>query len=302
MRYHIRHVTEYRYPERVGLCHNVTRLTPRATPRQRCVLASVTCDPVPAYWSDREDFFGNRVNFLTIEQPHTVFRVVADSQVEILTAPDELDLQRDTPWDEVRDCLDSGVSGAVLDARLYRLWSPRIPALPELIDYARPSFEPGRPLREAVSDLMARIHGDFDYDPGFTTVSTPLATVLEHRKGVCQDFAHLAIGCLRAMGLATRYVSGYLETRPPPGQERLQGADASHAWFAVFDPGQGWLEFDPTNNVIPMERHITLAWGRDYTDVSPLKGVLFGGGESHGLTVAVDVVAEVGSENREVGR
>jgi transglutaminase-like putative cysteine protease len=290
--YRIRHVTEYRYPEPVSLCHNETRLTPRATARQRCLLASVTCDPAPAYRSDREDFFGNRVSFVTIDRPHTVFRVVAESRVEILPAEGGLDFTRDVPWDGVRERLATDLSGPVLEARAYRLESPRVPALPALAAYARPSFAPGRPLREAVADLMARIHREFEYDPAFTTVSTPLHTVLEHRRGVCQDFAHLAIGCLRAMGLAARYVSGYLETLPPPGQEKLQGADASHAWFSVFDPEGGWLDFDPTNNLVPMERHITLAWGRDYTDVSPLRGVLFGGGEAHGLTVAVDVIAE----------
>jgi transglutaminase-like putative cysteine protease len=292
VRYRIRHVTEYRYPERVSLCHNESRLTPRATPSQQCVLASVVCAPAPAYRSDREDFFGNRVNFLTIEQPHTLLRVVAESTVEVLTRAGELDLLRDNPWDRVRDRLDTEGGEALLDARFFRLASPRVPALDGLSAYAAPSFVPGRPLREAVTDLMARIHADFDYDPDFTTVSTPLETVLQHRRGVCQDFAHLAIGCLRAMGLAARYVSGYLETRPPPGEEKLQGADASHAWFSVFDPDQGWLDFDPTNNMVPMDRHITLAWGRDYTDVSPLKGVLFGGGDSHGLSVAVDVVLE----------
>jgi transglutaminase-like putative cysteine protease len=292
MRYRIRHVTEYSYPETVSLCHNEARLNPRSTPRQRCVQASVSCEPGPAYRSEREDFFGNRVSFLTIEQAHTRLKVVADSQVEVLPEIGQLDLGCDTPWDEARQRLATELSEAMLQARPYRLESPRIPTLEALADYARPSFTPERPLGEAVADLMARIHGDFEYDPGFTTVSTPLQTVLDHRRGVCQDFAHLAIGCLRAMGLAARYVSGYLETRPPPGQVKLQGADASHAWFSVFDPERGWLDFDPTNNVVPMDRHIPLAWGRDYTDVAPLKGVLFGGGESHGLSVAVDVISE----------
>ena len=137
---------------------------------------------------------------------------------------------------------------------------------------------------------MQRIYTEFKYDPEFSTLATPLKEVLEHRSGVCQDFAHLAIGCLRSQGLAARYVSGYIETEPPPGKERLVGADASHAWFSVFQPGVGWLDFDPTNNQIPGERHITVAWGRDYADVTPLKGVAFGGGE-HELKVSVDVLA-----------
>jgi transglutaminase-like putative cysteine protease len=142
---------------------------------------------------------------------------------------------------------------------------------------------------EAVADLTARIHRDFAYEPGTTTIATPLSRVLSQRRGVCQDFAHLAIACLRAMRLAARYVSGYLQTEPPPGKERLVGADASHAWFAVWDPDAGWLDFDPTNDTVPAERHITTAWGRDYADVTPLKGIIFGGGAKHTATVAVDV-------------
>jgi transglutaminase-like putative cysteine protease len=158
----------------------------------------------------------------------------------------------------------------------------------ELQSYAERSFAEGRPIVEAVYDLMERIHRDFTYDPHFTTLATPLSEVLKHRRGVCQDFAHLAIGCLRTQGLAAKYISGYIETLPPPGQEKLIGADASHAWFSVFVPDTGWLDFDPTNNQMPMDQHITLAWGRDYSDVTPLKGVIFGGGK-HDLKVQVHV-------------
>jgi transglutaminase-like putative cysteine protease len=159
----------------------------------------------------------------------------------------------------------------------------------EVRNYTSTSFTPGRPILQAVDDLMHRIYKEFDYVPGFSTIATPLDDVLRHRKGVCQDFAHLAIACLRMQGLAARYVSGYLETIPPKGKERLVGADASHAWFSVYVPHQGWIDFDPTNAQIPAEQHITAAWGRDYADVAPLKGVIFGGGKKHQLDVAVDV-------------
>ena len=162
--------------------------------------------------------------------------------------------------------------------------------LRKLLDYARPSFPAGRATIDAVYDLMQRIFREFKYDPEFSTIATPLKDVLEHRSGVCQDFAHLAIGCMRSMGLAARYVSGYIETEPPPGKERLVGADASHAWFSAYLPEHGWLDFDPTNNQLPGDRYITVAWGRDFTDVTPLKGVAFGSGE-HELKVSVDVLA-----------
>jgi len=181
-------------------------------------------------------------------------------------------------------------SAEVLDASQFVLDSPTVVVNDLILDYALKSFPPGRPLIDAVHDLMQRIFHEFNYDPEFSTIATPLKDVLEHRSGVCQDFAHLAIGCMRSMGLAARYVSGYIETEPPPGKERLVGADASHAWFSAYLPEHGWLDFDPTNNQLPGERHITVAWGRDFADVTPLKGVAFGSGE-HELKVSVDVLA-----------
>ncbi|PKM11646.1 MAG: hypothetical protein CVV13_08500 [Gammaproteobacteria bacterium HGW-Gammaproteobacteria-3] len=177
----------------------------------------------------------------------------------------------------------------LLDARYYVLDSPMITANAELGAYAQASFLPKRPLVAVVQDLMQRIYQDFTYDPSFTTIATPLSEVLRHRRGVCQDFAHLAIACLRAYGIAARYISGYIETAQEPGKPRLIGTDASHAWFAVYIPGSGWLEFDPTNNKLPLNQHITLAWGRDFADVTPLKGIAFGGGQ-HTLSVSVDVL------------
>jgi transglutaminase-like putative cysteine protease len=188
----------------------------------------------------------------------------------------------------VRGQLRDDRSAAGSEAFQFTLDSPMVGTDPLLADYARQSFPPGRTLDAAVHDLTRRIYQDFKYDPGFSSIATPLKAVLEHRSGVCQDFAHLAIGCLRAQGLAARYVSGYIETDPPAGKEKLVGADASHAWFAVFQPGVGWLDFDPTNNQRPGERHIVVAWGRDYADVTPLKGVAYGSGE-HDLKVSVDV-------------
>ena len=195
----------------------------------------------------------------------------------------------DLAWDEVRTRLATPRAAELREIRHYVLDSPMATASRELASYAEPSFPAGRPLLEAVHDLMERVHREFTYDPGFTTISTPLSAVLANRRGVCQDFAHLTIACLRSLGLAARYVSGYLETLPLPGQEKLQGADDSHAWFSVFLPDAGWMDFDPTNNQIPQYQHITTAWGRDFGDVTPLKGVIYGGDPGHRLQVAVDV-------------
>ena len=190
-------------------------------------------------------------------------------------------------WEEARRQLHTGLDPDILEMRQYILNFPMIPAMPELQAYAEKSFAEGRPLLETVEDLSTRLHTDFTYDPNFTTIATPLIDVIKHRRGVCQDFAHLGIGCLRALGLAARYVSGYIETDPPPDQKPLAGADASHAWFSVYLPQLGWVDFDPTNNQMPTDRHITVAWGRDYADVTPLKGVVFGSG-THELSVSVD--------------
>jgi len=193
------------------------------------------------------------------------------------------------PWEEARDAVRRHGDEADLAAAPYSFDSPCIRRDDRLASYAAMSFTPGRPLLEASLELTSRIFHEFKYDPTATSVSTPTMEVFEKRRGVCQDFAHLEIGCLRSLGLAARYVSGYLLTDPRPGQPRLVGADASHAWLSVFGPGLGWIDLDPTNNVIPAMRHVTLAWGRDYGDVCPIKGVFLGGG-SHWMTVAVDVV------------
>lgn len=289
MKYRVIHRTEYSYPQPVLLAHNETHLTPLSIGRQRVLYHQLEVDPPPAVVSEREDFFGNSVTYFSLESPHNHLQVTATTELEIDGAAGQLHVQSSAPWEETATRVRGELTRTTLYARQYVLESPMVTVFPELQGYAAKSFSRGRPVMEAVQELMQRIHVDFTFDPGSTTVATPLAHVFEHRRGVCQDFAHLAIACLRAQGQPARYVSGYIETLPPPGEERLVGSDASHAWFSVYDPDAGWLDFDPTNNQIPMDQHITTAWGRDYSDITPLKGVVFGGG-GHGATVAVDVL------------
>ena len=296
MKYRVTHTTEFVYEAEVGLCYNEARLLPRELPHQRVVSAALKIEPAPEDHYERYDYFGNRTAYFSILQPHEHLIVTATS--EVVTGKSTLfDNTAPLPWEAAREKLCHERDAASIEACQYILDSPSVTVDELLQDYARPSFPPGRPLVEAVHDLMQRIYTEFKYDPEFSTLATPLKEVLAHRSGVCQDFAHLAIGCLRSHGLAARYVSGYIETQPPPGKERLIGADASHAWFSIFQPDIGWLDFDPTNNQIPGERHITVAWGRDYADVTPLKGVAFGGGE-HELKVSVDVEARSDTGNR----
>jgi len=289
MKYRVTHITKYHYSDNVTLCHNVAHLLPRSTPSQSCKLSELKVSPMPSYVNEWTDFFGNRQASFSIEKPHDELVVTAVSEVEVMPAGSLLDGAFPTSWEQAADYLQSATEVEALDARMYLLESEFIEFSDQVKNYSLESFTPGRHLLEAVEDLMHRIYKDFDYDPGFSSIATPLEEVLEHRKGVCQDFAHLAIACLRMLGIAARYISGYLETMPPEGQERLVGADASHAWFSVYVPHQGWIDFDPTNAQIPSEQHITAAWGRDYADVAPLKGVIFGGGKKNKLKVAVDV-------------
>jgi transglutaminase-like putative cysteine protease len=243
---------------------------------------------------DRQDFFGNRATYFTIQESHTTLVVTALSEVQIL--PLALpDFSATLPWEEAKTRLHSDQNREVWEARQFILDSPFVSASAKFAAYAAPSFSSQRPLLEAVHALMTRIHSEFVYDPEFTTIATPLSTVFEHRRGVCQDFAHLALACLRSLGFAARYVSGYLETFPPPDQPQAANAAASHAWISVYSPGHGWVDFDPTNDQIPTDRHITVAWGRDYGDVTPLKGTILGGGE-HVLHVDVEVKRQTGSD------
>jgi transglutaminase-like putative cysteine protease len=288
MRYRITHTTHYDYADSVGQSCHEARLLPRTCPGQTLLGSRLEITPRESDFRMREDFFGNSVAYFTIPEPHQTFTVTAVSKIALTGQPPQLDLRPGAGWESVRDTLRLERSDAALDASQYLLDSPFIASSAALAAYAEAAFSPGRPLVEAVYDLMQRIHRDFTFDPGFTTVATPLTTVLAHRRGVCQDFAQLAIGCIRSLGLAARYVSGYIETLPPPGGQKLAGADASHAWFSGFIPETGWMDFDPTNNQVPGDQHITVAWGRDYGDVAPLKGVIFGG-RNHELQVSVEV-------------
>jgi transglutaminase-like putative cysteine protease len=280
MRYQITHTTTYDYATPVSLCQNIAHLTPRVTLGQQVRHTALVINPQPAVVSTRTDYFGNIQTFFAVQEPHRRLCVTAGHLVDVQPRP-PLHPALSPPWDALDTAYDP-------DAFQFTLASRHVPLSRELAEYARPSFPPGRPLAEAVLDLTARIHREFQYDAQATTVSTPVAEVFRNRRGVCQDFAHLQLACLRTLGLPARYVSGYLRTLPPPGQPHLRGADASHAWIAVFCPTLGWFEVDPTNNLQPSEQHIVLAWGRDFDDVSPIKGVILGG-DQHTVSVAVDV-------------
>lgn len=288
MRFRINHVTRYTYTDPVSLYHGIVHLKPAETMgSQRCLSATLRIDPWPSVNREHRDFFGNRVNYFSIQQSHAHLEVTALSEVEV-QAPDLPDPASTLAWESVLKRLREHKNPTMVGARIFCLPSPMVPSNRAATHYAAQSFPPGRPILEGTCDLMARIFHEFDYDPNFTTVATPVKALMEHRRGVCQDFAHVAIAGLRGLGFAVRYVSGYLETLPPPGQVKLQGSDASHAWFSVLIPDLGWVDFDPTNNQIPGEQHITTAIGRDFSDVTPMRGIFYGGG-THDLTVAVDV-------------
>jgi transglutaminase-like putative cysteine protease len=283
----VRHLTEYAYADAVTLSHHLVHLAPRADNGQMAAKRELNITPTPAFRRERIDAFGNRVTYFSIEEPHRHLSV--EAQCEVTVDPAEPPpLLSPAGWESVRDGLPGARRADAVEAYAYTFDSLHAGASRALASYAAPSFPPGRPFLDAVMDLTRRIHDEFVYDPRATTVATPLAQVLEARRGVCQDFAHLQIGCLRALGLPCRYVSGYLLTRPPPGRPRLVGADASHAWVSVHLPEFGWVDFDPTNGLMPGDQHVTLACGRDFADVTPVRGVILGGGP-HELTVQVDV-------------
>lgn len=289
MRLRVVHRTEYRYGDAVTTSHHEARLAPRDSEAQRTLQHELTITPAPEARRRRFDYFGNRTVHFSVSEPHRSLEVVAISVVEVtpLRPPP---VSASEPWEKVRDQLAVDRKRDALDAYAMVFESPLIPHVDGIHEYAATSFTPGRPVLEAVRELVARIYEEFTYDPRATEVSTPLSEVLALKRGVCQDFAHFAIACLRSQGLPGRYVSGYLLTRPPPGKPKLVGADASHAWFATFVPEYGWVDFDPTNNLIPEGEHVTIAYGRDFSDVTPIRGVILGGGQ-HQLVVAVDVDA-----------
>ena len=323
-RYHVLHETIYDYDSPVSLSRQLLHLTPRDCPWQRCLTHQISVSPAVTATRERRDSFGNPVRELAIEFSHDRLAVRAESTIEVwphlpvdATRTDLLAnparpapgrparawpgyLHTSPAWENVREALAYGSRPVLLDAGRFQFQSPHVRVKHEFASYAGQCFTPQRPILEAVQALMSCIYDEFEFDSEATTVATPVLEVLANKRGVCQDFAHLMLSCLRSQGLAARYVSGYLLTRPPPGQPRMVGADASHAWVSVYCPeleGGRWVDFDPTNNLLPDTQHITLAWGRDFADVSPLRGVILGGG-AHELDVAVTVtpVAEVGNQ------
>lgn len=291
-RYRIRHITTYTYSDRVTSSYGRGFLAPREFEGQRCVEKSVEVQPSPTDQSFGVDVYGNEDVFFHVTTDHEKLVVTADSLVEVdVPSADDRALGTDTTWESARpqapgEYTADGSRAAAVEFVL-DLVSPEI--TDAVVSYARESFTPSRQLREAVVDLTHRIFTDFTYQSGSTTVSTKVADVLEARSGVCQDFARLAIACLRSQGLAARYVSGYLATEPPPGKERMIGVDATHAWAAVWTPEDKWLAFDPTNDQLVDERYTTVAWGRDYADVPPLRGVIYTEAEESTISVSVDV-------------
>ncbi len=288
VRYRVEHETRYAYDAPVSQSWQRARLTPRSLPWQRLLAHSIEIDPRPDERHDGPDAFGNTVTHFGLHGAHRRLRVRMQAEVEVGARP-QLVRGETQPWEALRQVLAQ--PGAPLDLDAVRLTEPTalLPISEAARQYAAASLVPGRDWLETVTDLMHRIHADFEFDADATTVSTSVDEVLRGRRGVCQDFAHLMLAALRGWGLAARYVSGYLLTDPPPGQPRLMGVDASHAWVAAWSPQHGWVEFDPTNDQLADQRYITLAWGADFADVVPLRGVILGGG-TQAMDVAVSVV------------
>lgn len=287
--YRVHHRTTYRYGGTMTDGYTVTCLVPRPTPRQAVRDARVELHPAASEWDSFLDAFGNLVNQFGLHEPHEEMTVEATSEVAVEPWPEPVDTM---PWEAVVDQLDVATGPVALEVGAFRGRSSFVDLAglgSDLRVIADRSFHPGRPIVEATRALCADINATFGFDPHFSNVSTPLAEVLTAKRGVCQDFAHLAVGCLRSLGLAARYVSGYIETTPPPGHARLVGADASHAWCSVWTATAGWVDFDPTNDHLPVNDHVTVAWGRDYADVIPVRGVMIGPATSQTLDVEVDV-------------
>ena len=287
MNYKVTHTTRYSYSDPVPVCHNQVRLTPRQGPFQRCIDHRLLINPTPPDLSERMDYFGNKLQYFSIHEAHSSLTVTSTTRVVV--EPRLLPNAEASPgWEQVVEMLRQDRSPKGLYAFQFAFASPHVGTNEQLAAYARQSFTAGRPILQAACELTGRIYRDFKYDTRATNVNTPWEEVFRQRRGVCQDFTHVQLGCLRSLGLAARYVSGYLRTAPPEGKPRLVGADASHAWVSLYCGELGWVDLDPTNNLLPNTDHITLAYGRDYSDVSPIKGVFVGGGQ-HGMSVSVDV-------------
>ena len=287
MLYKIKHRTTYKYVSPVSVGNHVACLKPRSYLQNQLVQNVMRISPSPMTFTERTDYFGNVLWFFTVQEPHK--QLVVESMSEVLRTPGQtLDRQASLPWEESTVLLAKDHTPEGLDAYQYQFESPRVRIHPDFAAYALESFTPARTMLDGLTELTSRIHKDFRFDSRVTTVRTTTEEVFKKRGGVCQDFAHVQIACLRSIKIAARYVSGYLRTYPPAGRPRLIGADASHAWVSAYCRGAGWLDMDPTNDVSPTDGHVTVAWGRDYGDVSPLRGLILGGG-AHNLQVEVDM-------------
>lgn len=282
-RYQIRHRTSYHYSAPVVQSNHLLHLAPRQVANQLAIRHNLIIEPAPAWRSDRKDYFGNPETLISFEADHTELSVNSLSEIEVEELS-PLDFMASVPWQDIAE----GRTVTPAEVAQFTCRSRYAFSSPELYEFARPSFEDGMPLLEGTRRLMEHINTEFKFDNATTDVATPVDQVLEHKSGVCQDFAHLQIAALRSLGLPAKYVSGYILTHPREGQEKLEGSDASHAWVSVWDPVTGWVDFDPTNNLVNSPEHITIAYGRDFGDVSPISGVLLGGGK-HTVAVAVDV-------------
>ena len=293
MEYLVRHRTTYRYLQDVSYSCHLAHLHVRETELQHVFDSQVTLDPIPASREQRPDYFGNLCQWFTLDQPHTVLEVLAESRVRV-NPPPEYDLRLSESWETVRGRLEEAADAESRDAVQFIFDSPLTAFTSDIAAYAAKSFPAGQKLLVGALDVMNRIHADFRYDTSVTDATTPVDRVFEIRAGVCQDIAHVGIAAMHSLGLPARYVSGYLLTQPPPGKPRMLGADASHAWFSVWAPPLGWIDLDPTNDVPIGEGHVTLAYGRDYGDVSPLNGIILGG-HDHVIEVGVDVIPSGGT-------
>lgn len=287
MKYHVTHITRYIYDFPASLCHNIIFQSPAAHPFQKLISFHCDIQPEPTTLMRRKDFFENEFIYFSLQTTHQKLVVSSQSVVELSIPNWTATNPSDTPpWEKVVEKLHT--TEVMNDIRQFYLDSPFVPTLSEIKEYALESFFPGRPIMDAILDLNHRINQDFEFKPGFTDISTPLRKVFEEKKGVCQDFAHFQLACLRSIGLAAKYVSGYIETVPPPGKPKLVGADASHAWIAAYIPDVGWVEFDATNDLLVNNMHVRVATGRDFGDLVPMKGIVYSGG-GQTMDVSVDV-------------
>jgi transglutaminase-like putative cysteine protease len=287
MIYRISHKTTYKYKDQVSLGNHVACLTPRNFPHHRCIWTDLRIEPLPTTHSERTDFFGNRIDLFTIKEPHK--QLVVEARSEVVMDDHEPWSTVSIPWEKAIRRVPHNYSADGLNAYQFVFESPRIRHGRSFAEYALASFSPGREFGAALRELTTRIHRDFRFDAKATNVRTTPEDVFRKKRGVCQDFAHVQIACLRSIGVPARYVSGYLRTYPAPGRPRLIGADVSHAWVSAYCPDTGWLDVDPTNDLVPLQSHVTVAWGRDYGDISPLRGLILGGGRDHSLKVNVDM-------------